>query len=561
VKAEARPENRSIQDEKLKEDLKQQLEQLRTVRQPWEGLIKECMEYALPRRSTWDDAETEGNKPSRRLYNTEAIKYLGLQSKGFQGYMIPRNSTWFKLRIAGKEKTPIGAQRWLEEVERIMYGAFSMSNFYDAMSEFIPDSGCSGTAVVYIGEGEGGKIQFSPRHPFESFIAQDENGEVDTLFREFRMTRRAMISQFGESSVYQNVKLGAEKNPYEKVRILHAVMPRGSAGKAAGSKRFASYYLDLENSHMLRTGGYDEFPYLVWRPTRNSYETYGRSATMDALPDIKMLNQMARTTINLAQMISDPPLNIPESMKGFEQIVPHGYNYNAAGQKIEPVVLGQNYPISLDAVNRQSQLVKDSFNVDFYLLLSQAQQSGHEKTVREVIELQGEKAAILGVTINSFESEVLQPCIQRMFAILQRRGEIPPIPQDLQAVGGRIEIDYVGPMAQAQKKYYQTQGVTQALNVFLPVAQAIPSMMDRINPDELGKAILDGLSMPAIIQRDDQEVEQVRKAVAAQQQQMMQQQMGMEQEKTIAANVDKLNQQVQPGSLLESMGKAAGGKR
>jgi hypothetical protein len=89
----------------------------------------------------------------------------------------------------------------------------------------------------------------------------------------------------------------------------------------------------------------------------------------------------------------------------------------------------------------------------------------------------------------------------------------------------------------------------------MPIAQIIPSMMDRIDEDELAKQILEGFRMPASITREDKDVDDLRKARAAKQQQMIQAQQAMEQQNTVAANADKLNQQIQPGSILESMGK------
>ena len=93
--------------------------------------------------------------------------------------------------------------------------------------------------------------------------------------------------------------------------FLHAVMPRGDLGTArgtAGGMAFASFYVDIENRWLLSEGGYHDFPYQVPRWSTSSRGLYGDSPAMLALPDVKMLNAMSKTTIVAAQKAVDPPL-------------------------------------------------------------------------------------------------------------------------------------------------------------------------------------------------------------------------------------------------------------
>lgn len=554
------------QDEELLSNISTRFEEMKNDRVPWETPIKECMEFVMPRRSVWEEDEEEGRTPPRVIYNSSASVSLKLQSDGFQGYMVTRNTPWFKLEFSSPELMEgYGAGDWLEYVERLIYQDLQRSNFYDQLAEFIPDGGCAGTAYMFFDDDiSSGISRFSTRHPLECFIDQNHYGVVDTIYRSFWLTAKQVVQAFGEN-VHPSVIDKAKYSPRTKIQVLHAIEPRIDAIPnnplpSAGNKPFGSFYIDLTNQYFMGNSGFDEFPFLVWRFAKNSFEKYGRSPAMDALAEIKMLNQMARTRINLGQMIADPPFNIPESMKGSEQLLPHGYNYYAdkVGQ-IVPITLGQNYPISIDNETRVEQIIKDHYHTDFYALLSNARQNNRPMTAREVIELQGEKAAVLGSTIGTFESEVLEPLISRAYRVLLRRGTIPQAPESLAryAKGGVININYIGPLAQAQKKYLQTSGIFQGLEAIAPIIQLFPDTLIRIDSDALMKSALQGTGMPANIIREDADVKAILEQIQAQKQQEQQMALQMQQSQALMQNADKLNQPVQEGSMLQNMGREA----
>ena len=75
---------------------------------------------------------------------------------------------------------------------------------------------------------------------------------------------------------------------------------------------YSSIYYHKDDNHIISISGYNEFPYVVPRWLKSSSEIYGRSPSMTALPDVKMLNKMSETTIKAAQKMVDPPLLVPD---------------------------------------------------------------------------------------------------------------------------------------------------------------------------------------------------------------------------------------------------------
>jgi hypothetical protein len=219
--------------------------------------------------------------------------------------------------------------------------------------------------------------------------------------------------------------------------------------------------------------------------------------------------------------------------------------------KIEAVQIGANYPITIDTEQRQDEIINDHFNVNIYMMLQQAQ---GQMTAREVVERTGEKAAILGYVTGRYNAEVLQPMIQRTFNVMIRAGKLPPPPESLlrmQEPAG-WDIEFMGMMAQMQRKYYATNGINSTLEYVGAMAQLFPESMDNVDGDGLLREAMDSAGSPAAAIRDVEDVQQIRML----KQQLMQQQMQMQQEQMLMQNMDKMNKTVEPGSPLEGMGKA-----
>ena len=177
---------------------------------------------------------------------------------------------------------------------------------------------CSiGTACMFVGEPstrEG--ISFRAIHIDEIFIAENADGIIDTVFRSFKMTVRQIVQKWGEKSLSLRIKRMYEKQELDKeIELLHCVYPRDDVDqgkRAATMLPVASIYIDEKENHVLAEGGFDEMPYMVSRWAKAVGEVFGRSPAMTALPDIKMLQEIMKTTIKAAQKIVDPPLLVPD---------------------------------------------------------------------------------------------------------------------------------------------------------------------------------------------------------------------------------------------------------
>jgi hypothetical protein len=506
---------------------------------------KDITNYVLPRRSFWDLDSTPGQKPASKIYDGTAIAALQLLVDGLQGYLVSPRVSWFRLVMEDRQAQMLpGAADYLEDLENILLAEFSRSNLYESMGEFFLDAASLGTAVQFVEDDvASGKINFTTRHLKECYIAENRYGKVDTVYRVYPMTNTQVLDAWPKGLDPQRIERSKEE-PYGIAKVMHCCYPMGA-------DKWASVYIDKDFNKELDVGSFEGFPYNVWRWRKNSDEVYGRGPAADALQDILRVNQAAKSILEAAQLANEPPLNVPEAMKGHERIVPRGFNYYSNPDEIiRPINLASNYPIGKDQENEMREQIREIFRTRIFLLMEQLESGSY--TATEIRERQGEKAAVLGATIGRLNSECLVPLIERAFAICERNRIIPPPPPSLSS-GGRIKIEFQGPLAQAQKQYHQGQGVTAALQFAAPFTQINPEALDNVDFDELMRAGLDALGSPQRAIREVDGVQQIREARAKAQQAQAVAQQQMMQDQMVTQNAAKLNLPVKDKSMLQSV--------
>jgi hypothetical protein len=315
----------------------------------------------------------------------------------------------------------------------------------------------------------------------------------------------------------------AEKNPLSKSTFLHAVFERTDRNPRSSTrlnKPWASVWLELKSpraaarqtkGHIVSEGGYDQSPYIVWRYKKSTQETYGRCPGINALPDVLTSQVMTKTLLGASELAVDPAYNVPAEMRGKTKVRPRGHNYYGDDfhRVITPVHNPGNYPVGTDREDRIKEAIRAHYHVEFFLMLTMSQR---QMTATEVLEKAGEKAAILAPAIGRMKSECLDLIFDRQFALESIYGRLPPPPPVLYEFGGApIEIDYLGPLAQAQKRLFQLQGVTNGLAQLSPIAAIRPDVMDNIDFDEAARDILDANAFPQRALRDPKEVIEIRR--------------------------------------------------
>jgi len=503
---------------------------LKTYRSNWESHWQEIGDFVAPNKGNITKKRTHGDKNTERIFDGTAQFAAELMASSMHGMLTNSGTPWFSLRYTDDEfETDDTSKEWLERATDTMYVEIGRSNFHEAINELYFDLVTFGTAVMFVDTDKEGTLRFSTRHISECYVSEDEFGRVDTVFREFKMPARAAITQFGEENVTQRLLKKSQSDPYDMVELLHVVMPRYDRDTIkidAKNKPIASIYLDPGDKKIISESGFDEFPYMVPRFRKASYENgYGRSPAMTALSDIKMLNEMSKAVIQAAQLQIHPPLLVPDD--GFilpVRTVPGGLNFYRSGtrDRIEPLNIGANNPLGENQLEQRRTAIRAAFYVD---QLVTGNRPG--MTATEVIQKSTEKMRILAPLTGRLQSELLRPLIDRIFNLISKKKGFEAAPESM--AGSEIDIEYVSPLAKAQRQG-DIQASLELFQFLAPLMQVDPNVVDFLDVDGLAKHIIKTTGVPASVVRGAEEV-----AVIREQKQQMQAQMAADQRTAMLA--------------------------
>ena len=506
-------------------------ESLKQERDPWANSVEEVLEYIVPGRSSMTvttDTKDYALDTSSKNGTARASSYL--MANGLLGNVCSQRSKWFKITNELPEMAKIkGVSQWLESVQDVFYHMMSTGNFYASAWQCFSDASLSGLASMIIEEDRVERtFNFRTFAPKGVYIATNSKNIVDTFFHHYTLTARDIVEEYEEDGKIPKDFLDqAKEKPYQRYEMIHAIFPRKDRDiyKIDNiNKAFASIHVFKSKKLVLRESGYDSFPMAVWRYFYDSEEVYPHSPSLDGAGDIRMLNRISKDVSNVSQLAAEPMHYVPAEMYNGFKIQPN-LNIKAHDMNRLPVTanIGQNYPIGKDREEMYQQIVKEHYFTNFFMMLAASE--GGNMTATEVLERQGEKATVIGGMVSRLTQEFLDPIFDRMFVIAARNRWIPDPPEELLAMGGKLSIDYLGPLAQAQQRYLKLQGPLTSLQGFLPMLEAYPEMRDIIKPYDLGKHLLVEGGMPQSLLKDKDEYDAEQQAKAQQQQQMQEAEM------------------------------------
>lgn len=504
-------------------------------------------DYILPTKPRFTVSNT--NKGDRRntkiIDSTATLAARTLRSGMMSGVTSPARP-WFKLEASDPTLHEMpGVKEWLDKVTRDMINIFLRSNLYNVLPNVYGSIGVFATAAMYVEEDFDTVVRFA-EFPIGSYcVSNDSKGKVNCFIREMQMTVRQLIEKFavkdqsGKVIKWDNFS-SSVRNLYESgnlessIDIYHTVKKNEYYDEnklESKYKAYSSCYYEkgMSEGVFLHESGFDSFRVLCPRWERSAEDSYGTDCPgMTCLGDVKALQLMHKRKAQAIEKMINPPLLAPTSLKSVAtSMLPGDVTYvdeNESQKGMRPLheVNLQIQPLLLDIQDHQQRINK-AFFVDLFLMLSQTDR--RQITAREIEERHEEKLLALGPVLEQINQDLLDPLIDITFEIMLKQGRIPEPPDELK--GTDIKVEYVSIMSQAQK-LVGLAGVDRFSDRVGQVAQYNPSVLDKINTDQLIDVYGDMTSVPAGIIRSDEEVSQIRnqreQAQKAQEQAMLIQQ-------------------------------------
>lgn len=547
-----------------KERLLKQLAQLKNERTSFDPHWQDLSDYINPRGSRFLTSDV--NRNERR--NTKIVDPTGtlaqrVLSSGMMSGITSPARPWFKLATPDPDMMNYGPVKiWLEVVQRRMNEVFNKSNLYQSLPLLYSSIGTYGTAAMAVLDDPQDVIRTMPFPIGSYYLANSPRGSVDTSFRQFSMTVRQMVQEFGLDKVSTSVKSMWESGTYETwIEVNHCIMPNinRDTGKLDNkNKPYKSVYFETggDNDKLLRESGFDEFPVMAPRWEVNGEDVYASSCPgMLALGQVKALQKEQIRKAQLIDKATNPPMVAPTSLKNQRvSLLPGDVTYLdvISGQDgFKPAYLvNPNTGDLLNDIQDIRQTINSAYFVDLFMMLQNI--NTRSMPVEAVIEMKEEKLLMLGPVLERLNDECLNPLIDRTFSIMVRKNMLPPPPDVLQ--GTPLRIEYISVMAQAQKSIGLTS-LSQTVGFIGQLAQAKPEALDKLNVDQAIDAFaeMSGVSPTVIVPQD--QVQGIREERAKQ----IQQQQAMAMAQAAAQGAETLSKaQTSDPSMLTAIANAAG---
>jgi len=525
---------------------------LRVNRYSWWVHARELADYFLPRRYKFlitPNMMSRGSPINQHMLDSTGTLAARNLSSGMMSGVSSPTRQWFKLKIGHIDSTqtsPISL--WLAECERLMMLVMQESNFYQAMAVVYFDLVIFGTACILIYEDPTDVIRcFTPCFG-EFYVDNDGMFRPLIFYREFTLTIDQLVDCFGFDNVSPAMqrqyetgqKAGAQLT--RELVVAHAIEPNndaykyefpdhfkyrecywewGGSASPQGGSSFAPGFLSLR--------GFNEAPHIIVRWDLVSNDAYGRSPAMDALGDVKQLQQEVRRKAQAIDKHVNPPMVADIQLKNQPaSLLPGGVTYvsgmmthgNAGFSPAYGTWKPDVAAMTQDLAEIRERIKRIFFN-DLFQVASQYETRSNVTAVEWDMR-KSEALVMLGPVLERIQDELLSPAIDRIFAIMSRRGVLPPAPPEIQ--GTNINIEYVSMLSLAQAAA-STTGIERVLQLAGSLAGVDPAVMDNIDIDfTLDKYSSLMNNDPRMI-RSSQALQQIRQQRAQQQQQAQQAEM------------------------------------
>jgi hypothetical protein len=576
-----------VLSEPLVQRLNRRLGHLKKDRSVWEPHWRELADHFKPRSGNWNNQtpETRGGKNSKQqvIINNTGLRAGRTLAAGMMAGLTSPARPWFRLTTPDPSLSEFGpVKNWLWIVEQRLRAVLAKSNVYRVLPNIYAELGVFGTSACVGLEDEDDIIRLQPWEIGSFWAANDARLRVDSGYRETSMTVRQMVQEFGLESCSVRVQNMFKMQQWEQwIDVYQAVEPNderlaGRMGPSGMSVRSCYWEKGGDPDKLLDKRGFHESPLLIPRWIAEGDNAYGDAPAMDALGDAKALQFEERRKAQALDKLVDPPMTAPTSLRNQRvSLLPGDVTYvdvNQTQNGFRPV-----YEVRPD-MQWQTQSIKDieerinsAMYVDLFLMLANSDR--RQITAREIDERHEEKMLQLGPVLERMNDELLDPLIDRVFAIMVRRSMpmwsgmvdgtplLPPPPEEL--AGMDLKVEYISILAQAQKMVgIQAADRLIAFTGQMAAAKADPTVWDKIDTDQMVDEYNEMLGGSPLSVRSDDDVEAMRTARA--QQAQMQQMAAMAQPMQQASQAMKNLGETQVGgdqSALEAMiNQAAGGQ-
>lgn len=489
--------------------------------------------YIAPSRYGIMSQRAPGDSQLTNVYDSTTMMAAELMAQFIAGHIINPGQRWFNWGIPNASDA---VQEWLEEIRDITLNRFATSLFYAEGSEALVDYGGFGTGCLMLEENPQTVNKTVPGFrgfncsavkTGRFFIAEGNDGIVNTLYREFDMSAAMISDRWPKATLPDKIAkaLTSAEKYKPQFKVVHGVYPRAKSeqngGYSATGMPWASCWVYHEHKQLLHESGYRVFPAACPRYHRTPGEIFGRGRGDLAFPDTWTLNTAKRLGLeDHALKLRPPVLHRAGAVLGTLRLTPGAPTaIDTQGRPLRDVIgpyeTGSRPDLSQIKEEELRKSIRSIFYVDHILALLEVHKS--EQTAFEFARKLDLLFRLLGPVYGRTERELLTAILDIGFNLQYTEGAFPPPPDDIFMTDGEIKVEFQNPLSKAQRAG-DAESLTLSLNDLAPLVEVLgPQVLDRIDPAKTVDGVLNRRGFPAQWQRNDNELEQHRAARQKQQ--------------------------------------------
>lgn len=548
-----------IQSESRKSRYRKMSEGLQQLRSPHEQFWQDADSYILPGAyffSPTDAVQRAAQRNDEFILDETCTLAARTGASGFMAGMTSPARPWVRVSMEDDDIAEL-FYWWCDDVSAKILEALQKSNTYDVLASVYEHEFVFGQSPMYIEEDMATVLHAWTFPPGSYWIGTDAKGKVNVFRRDYQLTVRQVVDEFGRpdgphrpidwTNISMTVKQAWETGNTEMmIDITNIICPNDEydrdrlaskykayrsctwEGTSTGGTMSASGQMGGvdEDGKFLRERGYDYFPVLCPRWSVTGTGPYATNCPgKTAMGSVKQLQMLHKLKARAIQVMVDPPLNAPGSMRTrVVTSIPGTVNFvdnMSASNKVEPVYQIEPKVSEIrQEISATQQMIRRTFFEDLFLLMINDPRS-QPPTAEEVRVREQEKLLAVGPVLERNDHDLYAPLIEMVFMFLERQGKLPAIHSML--AGKNLKIEYLSLLAQAQKAA-GLGGMDRVLGTVARVASVKPEVLDIFDADEFMRIYGDRSSAPSKLFLPPEKVAAIRQAKAqAMQAQRMQQ--------------------------------------
>lgn len=448
----------------------------------------------------------------------------------------PRSVPWFQARTGDERiNKNAGALQWLDAatdtMRRILYDR--RSQFVRATKEADGDYIAFGQAVIGIDETpDRTGLLYRTWHLRDCAWQENPELAIDTLHRQWKPQARQLVRLF-PSTVDAKVRQRLETDPAAEIDCRVIVMPADEydsprlEGRARRKLPFVRIVADTMHETILEEVPQHDLGHVVPRwVTIGGWSQYAYSpATVVALSDARMLQQITLTLLEAGQKAVDPPLiAVGEAIQGGGiNVQAGGVTWTDAdydertGEVLRPMTIDRS---GLPWGGEREQMIGEAIRKAFYLDLLRMPDptaAGEKMTAYEVQKRWEQYVQQALPLFEPIEDEYNWPLLELSFARAFRMGAFGS-PLDMPQVlrGADVQWKFRSPIEQAEGQQ-KTTSFTQVSQLLAAAMEIEPNVRADVDIDKAFRDAVAGTGAPADWLVDEKQALASKQAMQAQQ--------------------------------------------